>query len=428
MKEHPPPKPDKPLLVDWPLDQNTMQIQLRQARQKLDRYQTALRLAQQEIERRGRVIRSLTTFTYQAANLTGLSPLLQLALTRALETTQADIGAVVLVNWERKSLSLEVSEGLTPALTRILTGQQFDEGAATLMPHLVAGRGILLEDSAAVDAGERMLLTAGQVTSLVSLPLQVGTQMQGALVLGIQGKQIFTPADLYCLLALGQETAVALESLRLREITWQLAESFLGEQEIASLKSEMPALDSDAPLTAHSPLQAELAQVANKLGGTAGAIFALDNTETGVQVTLMTSHNLSPVFTNTFAAFTLSEEKLPRRFFAQPSLVLDSISGSSPTPAGELLTALHEEGVSSLVAGPLQRERFQIVVDHHHRSGRGRLERERRQISFDCRKINPIAAGSYARHAGLFISTRHSEPLSRAKTLHPMIWNNYWLL
>jgi GAF domain-containing protein len=351
MSKQPSRKPEKPLLVDWPLDQSTMQIQLRHARQKLDRYRTAQRLAQQEIERRGQVIRSLTTFTYQASNLTALPPLLQLALTRALETTRADIGAIVLVNWERKRLSLEVSEGLTPALTRILTGQQFDQGAATLMPHLVAGRGILLEENASVDVGERMLLTAGQVTSLVSLPLQVGSQMQGALILGIQGKRIFTPADLYYLLALAQETTVALEALRLREIAWQLAESFLGEQEIETLKSEMPALNMDAPLTGHSPLQAELSQLAGRLGGTAGAIFALDKAETGVQVTLVTSHNLSPVFTNTFAAFPLSEDRLPRRFFSQPSLVLDKMAHSPSTPGGHLLAALQEEGAESLVAG-----------------------------------------------------------------------------
>ncbi len=195
------PEPDNPLLVDWPIDAEVPRTQLRQVREKADKlhplaqHKAVIRLAQKEIECRNRVIKSLTAFTYQISRMTGLADLLQLALIRAMETTQVEIGAIVLIDRETKHFSVSAHKNLTPALARILNGQQFDAGAAILMPHLIAGQGVLLEldavlananasnanaSSANANEGEQLLLTAGQVISLASLPIQAGAQVLGS--------------------------------------------------------------------------------------------------------------------------------------------------------------------------------------------------------------------------------------------------------
>jgi GAF domain-containing protein len=213
---------------DWPMNLEATRSELRKAQKRLERYQAALRLADVEIKRRNRSIIALTTFAYQASHTAIPSDLLKLALVQSLETTNAPVGAILLIDAETKELTLGVHKGLTPELVRILTGQQLDKGATALMPHLVAGAGALLEYTTSDDEAERMLLTISQLTSLVSLSLQIGPRLIGALLVGLQGKRHFTPAELCFLMAMSQETAVALESLRLREGLWLTAEALLG--------------------------------------------------------------------------------------------------------------------------------------------------------------------------------------------------------
>lgn len=218
------------VLVDsWPVGLAATHEQLRKAHVRLERYRAALRLAGVEIERRNRGLIALTAFGYQASRTAHPGALLKLALVQTLETTGAPVGAVILIDIETKALTLSVHQGLTPELSRVLTGQQWDQGAMALMPHLVAGDGALLEYETCNDEAEQMLLAVGCLTSLVSLPLLSGGQLLGALLVGLQDNRRFTPTELCFLMALSQETAATLESLRLREGLWQTAETLLGD-------------------------------------------------------------------------------------------------------------------------------------------------------------------------------------------------------
>ncbi len=237
---------------DWTVNLEATREQLKKAEKRLQRYRAALRLANVEIERRNRGIITLMTFAYQANRTANPSTLLKLALVQALEAIDAPTGATVLIDKDTKMLTLGIHKGLTPELMDILTGKDLEHGATALMPHLVAGSGALLESKTSTDDLELQLLTASRLTSLVSLPLQLGPKLMGAFLIGLRGKKTFTPAELCFLMALSQETAIALESLNLRDGLWHTAEAFLG-QEISSLDLGDVTEDIDPSATIPTP-------------------------------------------------------------------------------------------------------------------------------------------------------------------------------
>jgi GAF domain-containing protein len=242
----------KPLVVDnWPMNLEATRKELNKAKKRLEQYRAALRLAGAEIERRNRSIIALTNFAYQTGRITNPVALFKLALTQGMNTLDAPAGAIILIDPNSKELALSVHKGLTTELTQVLTGQQLGTGATALMPHLAAGEGALLEYETENKA-ERLLLAAGRLDSLVSLPLQFGATLFGAVLVGLADSRSFTPAELCFLMALTQETALALETLRLRDDYWQTVESLLGGKtegiELHPLDEAELNLDTAPPL------------------------------------------------------------------------------------------------------------------------------------------------------------------------------------
>lgn len=312
------------------------------AEERLKRYRAMLRLAGAEVELRNRVIRALTTFTYQTSQMTEPAALLKLALSQAIETTKAQMGAIVLINPETQTLTLGAHKDLSPDLVRIFTGRQFDVGAATLMPHLVSGKGALLERHGTTDAAEQFLLETAAVNSLVSLPLQTGHQVLGALVVGIRDAGRFMPADLHGLLAIAQVTAVAWDAIHLRENLWHMAENLLSQES----SSQANTINFNPTIPTLPPLQAKLANLIADLGGTMGAIFMLDET----QISLAADYGLSPLFTSSYAALPRNDDAFPFTQLTQRDLLVKSVVKANSTFAIPMLKNLEEEGARSLIA------------------------------------------------------------------------------
>jgi len=109
--------------VNWRRGQGTDQKVLQGTIMKLEQYRSAMRLASSEIEYRNRVIRTLTTFNYQASRQIKATAVLQLALTQALKTARSEVGAIILIDPETKNLTMGVHQGLTSEMVRILTGR-----------------------------------------------------------------------------------------------------------------------------------------------------------------------------------------------------------------------------------------------------------------------------------------------------------------
>jgi GAF domain-containing protein len=323
---------------------------LREAELKLKRYRTMLRLTGTEIENRNRVIRSLTAFTYQASRLTEPSALFKLALNLALDTAKAHSGAIILIDQDSKALTMGAHRELTPDLVHILTGRQLDIAARALMPHLVEGKGALLELNQEFDEGETALLEAGQVNSLASLPLQAGHQMLGALVIGIRDRARFRPAELHGLLAIAQETAAAWQSLQLREKLWQMAETLLSQgSENGVLASSAGVVDETVARPSLPSVQGKLANMVADLGGNMAAIFALEKTGESVQANLVLDYGLSPMFVGTYSPGMKADTLFPFEQLARHNLLVRNIHQANNSLTIPLLISLEEEGARSLL-------------------------------------------------------------------------------
>ncbi len=257
---------DNLTIEEWPASLESTRQQLKKAQTRLERYRAALRLAGSEIDQRNRGIISLTTFAYQASRTVSLATLLRLALVQALESMGAPVGTIILIDMETKALTLGVHKGLTPELIQVLTGQELNHGATALMPHLVTGAGALLEEASTDDETERQLLATGKVSSLVSLPLQVGPRLLGAFLIGLRKGRCFKPAELCFLMAISQEIALALESVRLREGVWHTAELLLGgdaSEELVEMVDEVDLM-LEAPTPFDLPAAPAMPQPADE--------------------------------------------------------------------------------------------------------------------------------------------------------------------
>lgn len=316
-------------------------------------YRALLRLAGIELDRRNRVIRALTSFTYQASRLTEPAALLNLSLSHALNTTQAEVGAIVLIDPESKMLTLGTHRGLVADCIHILTGKHFDVGAAVLMPHLVTGKGVLVEAHTSTTAEEALLLSTTELSSLASLPLKAGHKLIGALVVGIRDEtERLTSADVNYLVAIAQVTAFALESLNLRDKLWHMAESLLSHGDLLASTAVTPDLGLPAELPLLPPLQAKLATAVAELGGAMGALFTINKNKPQLEINLVADYGLSPLFTHQFTSFTQEENNFPFEQLSQRNLLVKNLVAVNrdPTSANPLLLSLQEEGARSLIA------------------------------------------------------------------------------
>ncbi len=331
--------------VSWRRGQGSDDKVLQGTIMKLEQYRSAMRLASSEIGYRNRVIRTLTTFNYQASRQTKTTAVLQLALSQALKTARSEVGAIILIDPETKNLTMGVHQGLTPEMVRILTGRQYDESAAVLMPHLVAGKGALLELGSGSNINENALLAAADVSSLVSLPVQSGYDLVGALLVGTHTQRKFTAADVHCLIAIAQGTAVALESLNLREKLWATAESLLDWEEESD---ELGPTGFTSPLLL-APLKVKFGEIVTKLGGSMGAIFILEDDEEEL-IHMVADYGLSPLFTGKYGRFYPKDNIFPFTQLSNRNLLVDDLSSAKAAKDIPLLVSLEEEGARSVLA------------------------------------------------------------------------------
>lgn len=316
----------------------------------LAQYQQALQLAHLAVKSRNRVIRALTAFTYQSGRLTSLDAVLKLGLNRALEITDSPIGAIILVNNESRHQQFElvVARNLPGHLEQTLSGELYEANASALMPHLVLGHAALLEDSAAADPEERSFLQANHLSSLASLPLQVGSNLLGALLVGKRNQQTLAPADLYFLIGLSQEIAAAYDRIQLRENLWEMAEKLLSTPQATATEAEAaPAMTQRPTLT---PVQARLLEIINAVSGSMGAIYCFHPRERRPKASLIAHHGLSLAFTGPFGELPLLENRFPFPDLLERNLLIHDLSQAIREKPYSLLVSLQEEGAESLLA------------------------------------------------------------------------------
>jgi GAF domain-containing protein len=288
---------------NWPMKLEGTRQALHKTNQRLNRYQTALRLANREIERRNHGMMTLTNFIHQANQSLAPANLLQLALRQALQMTGAPVGAIVLIDTETKSLTLAIHKGLTTELSDILVGQQLGLGATVLMPHLVTGSGALLERTTD-DEAEQLLLTIGGLSSLVSLPIRLEARLLGTLLVGFrQDGRSFNSAELHFLMILCQETATALDNLNLRDDLWQTAEQLLSEGVVGIRLSDRAEITSASDIPA--PLEISrgtpmLESVEDDMEHLLAAMMEAEDEVQQQNIDLQTLNTVSEIINRTF--------------------------------------------------------------------------------------------------------------------------------
>jgi len=243
-----------------PASNNTTQLDPVKTLAELNQTRRLLNLANAEIERRNRNMIALTTFAYRANRTDSLHSLLNLTLSQLLDITKSPVGAMVLVDKDSGNLMIGCHEGLTPELIAILTGRNMNEEAMALMPHLVTGTGALLEYQSTNDQAEKKLLQAGKLTSLASFPLIINKQLVGALLVGLRNQKRFKSSELSFLMGLSQTSAVAIESLHLRERLWRIAEAFLEHQTDNDYDEELTQLTTTVSTAIDISVEDELHQ------------------------------------------------------------------------------------------------------------------------------------------------------------------------
>lgn len=222
------------------------------AQARIAHYRTVLRRAGYEIERRLACLDFLAAAVGEATEPTGV---LGEALNAALDMLEADTGAILVIEDEHLPPTLGAQHGLSGGLEALLTGRAF-ESAVLLLPQVLAGQLIMLGagDDHGTPAELRQLLADLGLSWLVSLPLNSGGKLLGALFLGGARPAVVTPQDRHWVGLIGQQAALALESVRLRKQMWSLAESLFGQEDreitpSARVSSE-PSEDLEALLEA----------------------------------------------------------------------------------------------------------------------------------------------------------------------------------
>jgi GAF domain-containing protein/DNA-binding NarL/FixJ family response regulator len=211
---------------------------LKKSREELVKRRTVLRKAGSEVQRRERGLTALSDLAEAVSRSLDLESILVNILDQALVMTAADAGAVLVVEDESKPLRLVARKQLPDRLIAALSSWWPD--ASTFMTFLLSGKVLLVPDMANSDAPPELLdLLSGEgFTSMIGVPLQVGGNFWGGLMVATRRTEKLTRGDAHWLGVLGQQAGIAIENARLRTRIWEAAETWFRQSPAPSLGSE----------------------------------------------------------------------------------------------------------------------------------------------------------------------------------------------
>ncbi len=233
---------------------------LRHAQARVLHYRNVLLRAGQEIERRLSRLDLLAAAVGQASEPTAV---LHEALGAAMGMLDADTGAILIIEDELHPPTLGAQQSLDGAFEAVLTGKQF-EWAALLLPKILEGNLLVYgtSDERGTPPELRQLLVSLHFGWLLSLPLRSGGKLLGALVIAAKRPAVITVQDSHWLALVGQQAALALETVRLRKHMWSLAEAIFGQEhetvEPSARPSPEPPEDLEALLEAMMAAEEEV--------------------------------------------------------------------------------------------------------------------------------------------------------------------------
>jgi len=200
----------------------TMRQELRRSREQMQRWTQDL---QTYVARRTQQISALSEVIATASRSLELDTVLNSALEQSLAVINAPYGGVWLLDEKTQRLVLIASQHLPPAISREAYIMEMGDG--------VTGRAaetnqvIVLEDVLQHPGPIKAVAIREGIRSVVAVPLRLRERVIGVLNVMLCQPRIFTPEEVALLISIGQQMAIAVDSLRmmqaLQEQTRQMA-------------------------------------------------------------------------------------------------------------------------------------------------------------------------------------------------------------
>jgi diguanylate cyclase (GGDEF)-like protein len=174
-------------------------------------------MLEKRIQTRTRELSALYAITSTVSNSLDLDKVLNSALDKALETTRAQMGALYLIDDERKYLSLTAHRGYPSEFLEATTRIELSSGNGLIEKVAISGRPAIIGDTSEhPDVGKTTLLEA---SSLAVIPLRSGGRVLGVLELVSRKRHNFPPEEVDLLSAIGDQIGIAVDNARLFEET-----------------------------------------------------------------------------------------------------------------------------------------------------------------------------------------------------------------
>jgi len=172
-------------------------------------------LPENERERRYREVLALSRISAALSGLWDLDAILSVALDNLLAIMNGDIGGILLLDDQSKTLTYRVHHGFSKSFAE---GVRLGLGEGIIGRAAASGKDILLEDIS-TDARVALpsLVNSEGLRAFVAVPLRAKDRVLGVVNVASHEARRFTPNDLHLLHSIADQVAVAIEHAELHD-------------------------------------------------------------------------------------------------------------------------------------------------------------------------------------------------------------------
>ncbi len=166
-----------------------------------------------EIQRHDRTLEALYTIDRVISQTLDLGIIFRDALSKTLEVTKTEAGAIYILEPDGKTLSLKKHQGISPELAQAFSTIMVGKGASGMA--VSSGKTVILDVRKYPDPDQLSLLVKDGILSIISTPLVAKGKAVGALTIINRRLRSFSKEDLDLLDSIGSQIGGAVENARL---------------------------------------------------------------------------------------------------------------------------------------------------------------------------------------------------------------------
>jgi signal transduction histidine kinase/DNA-binding NarL/FixJ family response regulator/HAMP domain-containing protein len=192
---------------------------------------------EQKVADRTRELATLNAITAAVSRSLDLEETLSEALDKAITMLEVEFGALLLVETDGKTMTMQVSRGLSQDFEQAVQVVQWGEG--------ISGRAVAESKPVVLDLADypsarlAPLMRREDIQTLASTPIVHKGQALGAITLATTRPRAFPPEEQELLASIGQQVGVAVENARLYEQSQQeIAERKRAQDELRQVNQE----------------------------------------------------------------------------------------------------------------------------------------------------------------------------------------------